>query len=312
MLGYAKNPYDGDEWEDIIDKCYTLRYQLEGYQKIHANLGGDAGIEGYTKSGIVYQCYCPEKHYTDDKLWENQRDKVTKDIKKLINNGERLKELGVLKVKEWHFVTPEHRDKRILIHCENKRKEVLEKKHELGLDYIDDNFKILVKVGQDFMEEINKLVSLGMSKFDIRLKDTEPLNYNECDSEKIANIKRKLKVVINPDDNPNMNIKYDRMVEIMIKYYLEGIKIKNNVKQINTELYEKIISIDTMFKKDIEIKCIMTPLGTIHMDTYNQIIKDFESELKKEMGDLITMESIGDLKWNLMSAWLADCPMDFY
>ena len=43
-------------------------------------------------SGIAYQCYCPEKSYSDDELYVHLRDKVTKDIGKLID-----KELSI----EW-------------------------------------------------------------------------------------------------------------------------------------------------------------------------------------------------------------------
>ena len=63
MLEFMRNPFDGDEWEKIIDDCYRLRYQKDGYTKIDANINGDSGIEGYIGTGvIVYQCYCPEKN----------------------------------------------------------------------------------------------------------------------------------------------------------------------------------------------------------------------------------------------------------
>lgn len=312
MLGYIKNPYDGSEWEEVIDDCYRLRYQANGYQKIHANFQGDAGIEGYTKSGIVYQCYCPEKQYTDNELWEKQRDKVSKDIKKLITNGDMLKELGVIKIKEWHFVTPEQRDKRLLKHCETKRKEVLEKKAQFNLDYIDKDFQILIKVGKDFVEEINKLVYLGKSKFDIRLGEIELIDYNECESEKIDNIKRKIKMIFNPDDDSRKKARYDRLVNSMVKYYLKGIEIKDNIKTVNLDLYEKVISIDTTFKNDVEMKCLMAPLDAIPSTLFQEIASEFEEELKSIMGDILNSESIAELKWNLMSAWMADCPMDFY
>ena len=55
MSDYIQNPYDGDKWEKIIDDCYRLRHQCDGYTKIHANFGGDDGIEGYIHTGIVYQ-----------------------------------------------------------------------------------------------------------------------------------------------------------------------------------------------------------------------------------------------------------------
>lgn len=127
MLEIIKNPYDGDEWEILMNKCYRMRYQEQGYQEIPANFGGDAGVEGFTKHGIVYQCYCPEKQYSDDDLWENQRDKVTKDIGKLLKNGERLKAMGIKLIKEWHFVTPEYRDSRLLSHCEKNEKKLLKR-----------------------------------------------------------------------------------------------------------------------------------------------------------------------------------------
>ncbi|WP_278475466.1 hypothetical protein [Turicibacter sanguinis] len=312
MLGYIKNPYDGDEWEEIIDNCYRLRYQANGYQKIHANFKGDAGIEGYTKSGIVYQCYCPEKQYTDVELWEKQRDKVTKDINKLITNGKMLKELGVLKIKEWHFVTPEQRDKRLLMHCETKRQEVLQKRDELSLDYIDEDFLILVKIGQDFVEEINKLVYLGKNKFDIRLGAIESIDYDECDSQKIDNIKRKIGRVFNPDDGASQKARYDKLVNLMVEYYLKGIKIKDDIKKVNLDLYEKIISVDTTFKGEVEMRCVIAPLDAIPSNIFKEIASDFEEELKKIMGDVLIDESIAELKWNLLSAWMADCPMDFY
>lgn len=83
----------GNAWEELCVKCYRLRYQREHYTAIPAVQGGDAGIEGFTHSGIVHQCYCPERIYSDNELYTHQRDKLTADIEKLMNNGERLKKL---------------------------------------------------------------------------------------------------------------------------------------------------------------------------------------------------------------------------
>ena len=109
---------NGNAWEDLCVKCYRIRYQNENYTYIPAAQGGDAGIEGFTQNGIVHQCYCPEREYSDDELYAHQRDKLTKDIDKLLNNGERLKKLGVPTIVEWHFDIPEYKDSRIIIHAE--------------------------------------------------------------------------------------------------------------------------------------------------------------------------------------------------
>lgn len=74
----------GNEWEDLCVRCYRIRYQKDNYTEIPAIQGGDAGIEGFTNKGVVHQCYCPEREYTDDQLYEHQRDKLTDIHKEVI------------------------------------------------------------------------------------------------------------------------------------------------------------------------------------------------------------------------------------
>ena len=56
----------GEEWEKLCNSCYRIRYQEQGYQEIPAKYKGDGGIEGFTKNGIVYQCYCPNENDEKD------------------------------------------------------------------------------------------------------------------------------------------------------------------------------------------------------------------------------------------------------
>ena len=60
------------------------------------------------------------------------------------------------------------------------------------------------------------------------------------------------------------------------------------------------------------MRCVIAPLDAIPSNIFKEIASDFEEELKKIMGDVLIDESIAELKWNLLSAWMADCPMDFY
>ena len=57
ILDCLDSNLDGDSWEELCDMCYRKRYQNDNYQKIPAARSGDAGIEGFTARGIVYQCY---------------------------------------------------------------------------------------------------------------------------------------------------------------------------------------------------------------------------------------------------------------
>ena len=136
----------GNAWEDLCVQCYRIRYQIDNYTAIPATQGGDAGIEGFTNKGVVHQCYCPERAYSDTELYNHQRDKLTTDIEKLKKNATRLRALGVPPVVEWHFNIPEYKDARILTHAESKRQEVIKAKIDKPSDYahIADNFQIWV------------------------------------------------------------------------------------------------------------------------------------------------------------------------
>ena len=80
ILNLIEGNMNGDAWEDLCVRCYRMKYQEQHYVAIPAVHKGDAGIEGYTKSGIVHQCYCPERSYSDNELYDHQRDKLSADI----------------------------------------------------------------------------------------------------------------------------------------------------------------------------------------------------------------------------------------
>ena len=162
MLDFIQQYLTGEQWEKLCNSCYRIRYQEDGYQEIPAAYRGDGGIEGFTKTGIVYQCYCPEKEYTDDELYKHMRDKMTTDISKFISTDYEkvLKGLGVRDVHKWQLVVPEYKDRRILEHAEKKRQEVLKYRdsHKKQCSYIADDFVIDVKVATDFKVEISRIM----------------------------------------------------------------------------------------------------------------------------------------------------------
>ena len=90
MLVTAHGTFDGDSWEKFCQVCFKLKYEVDGYQEIPA-WQGDFGIEGFTRTGTLFQCYCPDEDYSGDELYEKQRDKITEDLNKLIKNEVPLK-----------------------------------------------------------------------------------------------------------------------------------------------------------------------------------------------------------------------------
>ncbi len=315
ILDYIDNNLDGNSWEELCDKCYRIRYQDQHYQKIPSIPSGDCGIEGFTKTGVAYQCYYPEKIYDDNSLYEHLRDKLTQDISKLLNlsNAKKLKALGVVDISEWHFVIPQYKDNRILTHAKNKREEVrsLKISDKVNYDYINDNFDIVIKVAEDFNLELTRIIrnTLTDTKLNLAIHHKGKIDWNKCDSVKVDNIKRKVMAVGNfksPEDND-----YKDIVDIYIESYIKGIELLNQLRLNFTEVYEELYTLEQSYKKEIIIKTRLNTDSSINNTLFNEIMSDFEAKLKVQFQQYLSQASILELKTDLISTWLADCSLQF-
>lgn len=302
----------GNAWEELCVKCYRLRYQKEHYTPIPAVQGGDAGIEGFTHSGIVHQCYCPEREYSEDELYEHQRNKLTTDIQKLLSNGKRLKELGVPIISEWHFNIPEYKDSRILKHAQSKQQEVLtaKEKDPASLAHISDDFKILIKVAEDFTPEISRIIRTNLTdmKLNFAIQHQESPDWSKCDSQKVANIRRKVGAVMHVDENdPDLNF----VINVYVDYYIAGLEIINNLQLHFPEFYEDLYKLEQSYKREVAVKTRMNTNRQLNQSVFDNILDEFQEKLEKDFSKMLTQASIVELKQDLVASWLADCSMEF-
>lgn len=302
----------GDMWEELCVRCYRLRYQANHYTPIPATNGGDAGIEGYTKNGIVHQCYCPEREYTDDDLYEHQRDKLTTDIDKLKKNASRLKELGVPPVIEWHFNIPEYKDSRIIKHAIKKQNEILEAKNNNPSEYkhIANNFQIIIKTAEDFLPEISRILRTNLSdkKLNLAIKPLSNLDWTKCGSEKVSNIRRKMKAILHSDDT---NDSLNKLVEIYVGYYINGLENMNDLRVNFPEIYDELYRLEQSYKNEVAIKTLMSIDKTMNHELFNTILNEFDVKLRQDFSPKFDEAAIMELKNDLIASWLADCSMEF-
>lgn len=61
-------------------------------------------------------------------------------------------------------------------------------------DYISDDFKIFVKVAEDFSSEISRIIRTNLTdiKLNLAVQHQERPDWSKCDSKKVANIRRKV------------------------------------------------------------------------------------------------------------------------
>jgi len=303
----------GDAWEDLCVQCYRLRYQDAHYTFIPATVGGDAGIEGFTYNGVVHQCYCPERKYSDNELYEHQRDKLTADIEKLKNNKPRIEKLGVPPIKEWHLNVPEYKDSRIIAHAITKQQEVLQAKVNTpsSFTHIADDFKICIKSAEDFTPEISRIIRTNVTnmRLNLAIQHLATPDWSKCDSQKAANIRRKIKAVMLTTNENNPDLNY--VVNAYIDFYIAGIEIMNRLQVDFPEIYGDLFKLEQSCKRDVAIKTRINTNHQLNQSLFNDLLKEFEQKLGKDFAQMLTQSSIVELKQDLVASWLADCSMEF-
>lgn len=314
ILDFFKDELNGDTWEELCQSCYRIKYQDQHYTEIPASYRGDAGIEGFTRNGIVNQCYCTEKAFSDDDLYNHQRDKMTTDIGKLIDPDykKRLKKLGVPQIHEWHFVIPCYKDSRIIQHAETKRQEVLKAKKDNPeqYDYIADDFIVVIKQAEDFKFEITRTIreSITDKKLNVAVREVKDIDWSLCDSEKVNNIRRKVKAVM--DDAEDSDPVLNQVVNMYIESYIKGMEIMKLLRVSYAAIYEDVHGLEQAYKKQVALKTGMNTNKSMNSPIFNEILNDFEVHLKDTCG-YFDSASIIELKIDIVSMWLADCSMLF-
>ena len=312
IMSFIDGYMNGNAWEELCVKCYRIRYQEDNYTAIPAMHGGDAGIEGFTNKGIVHQCYCPERVYSDDDLYTHLRNKLSEDIEKLKNNGDRIRALGVPIVSEWHFNIPEYKDSRIVVHAENKRKEVLAEKkaNPSAFEHISDDFQIVIKTAEDFTLEISRIIRTTLTdmKLNMAIEHVDTPDWSKCDSAKVANIRRKIKaIILVEEDNEAVN----KVVGIYLDYYISGMEIMGDLRVRFPEIYEDVFRLEQSYKREVTTRTLMNTDKKMNSTLFNQILDDFHDKLERDFSTMFTEASIGELKQDLVASWLADCSMEF-
>ncbi|MEK5257595.1 hypothetical protein NST74_29550 [Paenibacillus sp. FSL F4-0125] len=301
--------FDGNSWEAIIQRCLKDKYENELYQRMPANVSGDSGIEGLTvNSGKVFQCYCPESQYETKVLTTKQISKITTDLKKLVTYEKQLKKvLGAQKIMEWHLITPEFKDKSLVAHCRTKEKEY----QVLDLDHLDSNFKVLIKEHTDFSIELRRHMLLMEYKIDISVEEPKRINWDECDSDHIKNLRRKIRslVDIQPMSDEEKNRRTDKIVENFVFYFQRGMKVIEKLEGRFPEQYSRFNRIKLGLGERIEDECLLSQLPKDKL--YQKIQQELLDSLIEGLGENFENAGIEQLSKRIIAEWLMLCPLDF-
>ena len=292
---------DGNAWEGYCQKLLRLRY--EDYQEVPARFGGDYGIEGFTRSGLVFQCYCPDDDPSGRDLYEKQRGKITSDIKKLVKNASAILALGAGTIREWHFLTPRYNSRYLLSHCRTKESEVQSK----NLGTVQSGFKILLKDEDAYIPERQTLLGTGGLRVQPSSEEPPMEELNKLltsDNEIVLNIKTKLKkLALASDQRANLIIQ-------LVKGYIVG---KYELQILNEKFpsaYRSVVQLKSATESQLPMR--MLSCSDNHGTILHKILQEYEGRLSTDFSGSLSSALIARLSTEAISDWLGICPLNFF
>lgn len=299
--------FNGTSWEALCQQVFKKKYGCDGYQQIPTS-PGDFGLEGFTlKTGYGFQCYCPEKHYTRQELYDKQRDKITKDLGKLKSNqADFLKLLGATKLGYWVFVTPEVDKHSLLAHARTKEAEVC----GWDLPFLEPDFKILLHDGDHYLVEINEIRSAAGEALDFEL--TPPMLAELLEPKEVyeQNVLRKCESRLAPKQNsPRFQFLVDQLKQDTLASFLETDSYFRRVETTAPTLYFRLIRLINEYEKYV------VEIAVTWTDTAEELTKSVRDGLKeriiKDLAPEFDETNASKVARLMVARWLAICELDY-
>jgi len=308
MIQTKYGEFDGNKWEAVCQVCFKIRYEEHSYQEIKADGDGDHGIEGFTKRGDAFQCYCPEKDYTQDELHEHIRDKVTEDLKKLVKYRSKLKsKLNGTKIKRWILVTPNYHKNKIIDHCSKKSLEYRQK----NIEILDDDFEVLIYDAEYFAAELPVALGSVGDKLFIQhgeSSDEDIAKFKSSDSSQAINVIKKTEQMFEDYSHSHSQRQIDTLAAAFIRQYLQGAPVISELSKRHGKLYERYLRAVDDMAEQLDQKRIF------HESSRREFIKKISSEVNEMVNeDLSSLDRVtrNKISQYVVALWLADCPLRF-
>lgn len=308
MIKTEFGTFDGNKWESVSQLCFKNNFREESYQEIKAT-PGDYGIEGFTRTGKVFQCYCPNEHYSTNDLYVNHRDKITKDLKKLKTYEKQLEKiLGTTRIKKWYFVTPIYAKNDIVQHCSQKKEEV----KSWNLSIIDNNdFEVIFEDISFLHPFLNTAIENSKMKIDVipatQIESHDKLKWKDSKISLIENSQNKNAHRIS-SSSTNFDSNLDKLVDINVQNYLEGNNILIKWKEDYSLDYENFLNITSVIESEIEERCITNTKEPSEL--YEEFRVLLKSELQNSFKNLAPQMISKLTNWALAD-WIFRCPINF-
>ena len=294
--------WSGDEWQDYYRELLAARHGAH-YQPVPDTVAGDWGIEGYTSSGTVYQCYAPEEPLTTDQLYEKHRDKMTADLGKLRKNVAEIAALvAPAEIECWVLLVPRVEDKKILEHAAKKAAEI----RALQLPGISHAFVVRVHTSADFPTECRQLdeaLCIAIPEIDVGTEDDIAMLAagDELDVDTLDDKLTRLLANGREDDLPALRAEF-------LRFYVEGRQLEGCVRRHHPGLWERWQHSREGVKRTL--KTTQLTAQDLPRERLGSVLKVLDDSAASALPTLMSTDATS-LAWGTVSRWLIECPLDF-
>jgi hypothetical protein len=301
LLNPQNSPKD---WEKYFKDIIRLHYLPANYRDVPDKHVGDFGIECYTLSGHVFQCYLPEQIADVKKLVASQRKKINDDIKKFTetNVSELSKLFGEIIISRWILATSANDSAILTQFCAQKSIEV----RGLGISYISNDFEILIHTESEYPKEVGFL-----------RKETYQMNFdfNSTTAEGAACWIYENSAFLSKLDMklPKIEGNLDKISVIrtyIIQKYLDYQNLMDVLRLEWGDIYSIVFNCIQHRENSLIGRFILDAGNTLP----GEVIKEEMIKLHENISEEVKSFKGTDLekiKWGVIADWLIRCPLDF-
>jgi hypothetical protein len=294
----------GEEWQQWANLLLERHYGPTEYQKVPDNQQGDAGIEGFTISdGHAYQAYgCEEPLSTADR-YAKQRNKMTEDIKKFINNRTTLARIFCnVMITRWSLFVPYYDSKELVAHAATKTQEVL----AAALPYVGRGFRVMVCDEECFSVERDALLTATNRTVPVSAAPIPPEQIDEWTNSHdtlIATLDQKIRKL------PTIATEAERheFRHQLLKWHLEGQEVLSNLRKY-PEAYENVIRAKAHRENYLATTTLLSggspgQIFTTALQTLFDTVQQEAKQVSRTAAEALAHEAVAD--------WMMRCPLDF-
>lgn len=290
----------GLEWQDLCLRVLHEHHGASELVEVPDDDRGDAGLEAFSMSGCAYQCYAPEgEPLTAAQRYNKQRDKMTTDVGKFIDNATKLQGMlpTGLSITRWVLLVPRITTRRLLNHART----LTDRIREAGLAYASADIVVMALTLDAFAGARVAVVSRQLTK--MHLPPLDAVDYSAIDDGLIDTMKIKLAMTAQYADHDRRG----KVVNRLLESYVSGQAHRAHVSDHYSELGDRLDEELTDLEDRLAVQYALTE--TVPDRRLSAVLTDTEKVVENVLNTRAMHSRV--IAEGQVADWLMRCPLDF-